>query len=730
MSKISRRAFIRGIGGGALTLIAYASSSRVLVLNALGRPRPSVNGPFLWLQVGKDGCVTVLIPHSEMGQGISTGLALLVAEELDVPWENVRFAHAEAAEHFVEPTSGLQFTGGSQSMRHRFNQLRTLGAAARVMLLRAAAKTWRVPISECSTREGRVVHEPSGRSLGYGVLAAKAALERVPLRVPLKPLEEARLLGRSLPRLDALEKVMGRARYGMDVALEGMCVACVARPPMPGARPNAWASQVPGEIKVVPFDFGVAVCAESFERAQAGVKALDVKWSAGQRVFISDSQIESALKDALTRKGASEREEGRVVEALARAQKVVDSKYFVPFLAHASMEPMACVASVTEAKCEIFTPTQAQTAVKRMAAKITGLPEEKVRVHTTFMAGAFGRYNDFDFVREAVLISKAVGRPVKLIWTREEDLAFDFFRPASASWVRAGLDSNGKLLAWWQRIAAPSIAERIVPMWKEAGIRPEAIANMERRLAKGIDDFGVEGFEPFQYEVPHLYYEFVKCDLPVRVGLWRSPGHNINGFVIESFVDEVAHALGKDPLEFRLSLLSNERARRVLEIAAEKGGWGKKLAPGHGLGIARYSSCGSHAAHVAEVSVDVEREIVYVHRVVAALDCGFAVHPDAIAAQLEGCVVMGLSATFLEQVRFEEGRVASTNFDRYKILRFSHTPEIEVFVVPSKEPVGGAGEPGLPSVAPAVTNAIFAACGIRFRSLPVGFSLGNPGTLK
>lgn len=724
MKDPSRREFLvqvlRGVG---LTLAVALSPFRVRNVRAGLPSTPKADfEPSAWLRLAPDETLTVVVAQSEMGQGIATGLSMVVADEMDADWSRVRFVQAPATDPYVEPVSRLQFTGGSQSMRSRFEQMRRAGAIARTMLVAAAARTWRVPPSECETSEGRVLHRKTGRSLTYGALASRASRERVPRDAPCKPAERRRLLGRSLPRLDIPDKVLGRARYGMDPVVPGMVFASIARPPRLGAVIEAMdlggADAVPGVVAVVPLDRGVAVCGDSFEATWKGREALRVRWGPGSHPDLDDAAVDAAIEALVERPGASERDDAPVREALARSTRVIEARYHLPFLSHAAMEPMACVVHVQKDRCDVWGPTQAQTGARAMASRETGLPPDRVHVHVPYCAGAFGRYNDTDFLREAVLVSKAVGRPVKLVWSREEDLAHDYFRPASASWVRAGLDARGHVTAWWHRIAAPSIAARILPVWRDHGIAPAAIDRAAALLRLGMDHFGVEGLDPFPYEVPSVHVEFAASDLPVPVGLWRSPGHNQNGFVIESFVDELARAAGKDPLEFRLELLPDRpRPRRVLEVVAEKAGWGRPPRRGQALGIARYSSCGSHAAHVAEVSVD--GASVTVHRVVGVIDCGLAVHPDAIAAQMEGSIVMALSAALHERVRFAGGAVTTTNFDSYRILRMSEVPEIEVHVVASREPAGGAGEPGLPSVAPAVTNAVFAASGIRIRRLPV-----------
>lgn len=725
MTHLSRREFLSGVVRGAgLTLAVALAPFRIRVVRAATPSSTAPDfDPAVWLRIAPDETITVVVAQTEMGQGISTGLAMVVAEEMDADWSRVRFEPAPATDPYVEPRSRLQFTGGSQSMRLRYEQMRRVGAAARVMMVRAAARAWRVSPAECETSEGRVLHRRTGRVLTYGSLASRASRERVPPRPPLKPLDRSRLVGRSLPRLDIPDKVLGRARYGMDTVVDGMCYASLARPPRWGATAEDMdlgaAERTPGVIAVVPLATGVAVCAESLEAAWKGREALRVRFGPGAHPDLDDAQIERSLVARLEGHGATERDGASVLDVLSRSAKVVEARYHLPFLSHAAMEPMSCVAHVQRDRCDVWGPTQAQTGARAMAARETGLPLDRVHVHVPYGAGAFGRYNDTDFLREAVLISKAVGRPVKVVWTREEDLTHDFFRPASASWVRAGLDGEGRVTAWWHRIAAPSIAARVVPMWQEAGIAPAAVETAARRLDLGVDHFGVEGMDPFQYEVPSLHVEFVASDLPVPVGLWRSPGHNQNGFVIESFVDEMAHAAGKDPLEFRLGLLRDRpRERRVLEVAAEKAGWGKPPRRGQALGIARYSSCGSHAAHVAEVSVDRDRGLVTVHRVVGVMDCGLVVHPDAVSAQMEGCIVMGVGTALFERVRFAGGAVVTRNFDTYRIPRMSDGPEVEVHVIPSREPLGGAGEPGLPSVAPAVANAVFWASGIRVRRLP------------
>jgi len=664
--------------------------------------------PNVWLQITPDNIVTVMVGKSEMGQGVSTSLPMIVADELEADWKQVRFKMAPAGEEYKDPVWGMQTTGASTSLRHMFWPLRKASAAAREMLVRAAAQTWGVPRNECEAYRGRVKHKKSGRSLTYGQLSQKAAKIPIPPNPALKKESQFRLIGTSMPRLDVPDKVNGSAIFGIDVFVPGMLYAAVTRPPAYGAKAISYdrdsAEKVTGVRKVVDLNRGIAVCGDTLDAAWKGRDALAVQWNKGEHPDMNRQSLEKIFIQHLNKQGMPARNVGDGELAMSHAIKKIGATYVLPYLAHATMEPMNCTAHVRPDTCEIWAPTQDQSGTLQVAAKATGLKPEQIYVHTTYLGGGFGRRLESDFVEEAVQVSKAMGNPVKLMWTREEDMQNDFYRPATCSKIEGGIDSKGRLIAWIHKLVGPSIFTRVYPPM----------------VKNGVDPVAVEGAVDMRYEIPNIHLEYVRIDVPVPVGFWRSVGHSHNAFAVESFIDELAHATKKDPLEFRLHLLKRHpRARRVLEAAAEKAGWGRPMTKGHGRGIAQHFSFGSYIAQVAEVSVNKEDGMIRVHRIVCAVDCGPVINPGIIAAQMEGGIIFGLSGALKERVSFAHGGVQSTNFHNYGILRMSETPEIEVHIVKSDAKLGGIGEPGVPPAAPAVANAVFDATGIRVRRLPM-----------
>ncbi|NIR60571.1 MAG: xanthine dehydrogenase family protein molybdopterin-binding subunit [Gammaproteobacteria bacterium] len=685
---------------------------------ATARRAPRGFEPNIWLRVGTDDTITVIVSESEMGQGVTTGLPMLIAEELEVELDAVRIEQAP-----VDPRYGSQSTGGSTSIRHAWRPLREAGAVAREMLVAAAAATWGVPASECRAVSGAVVHETGGRRLPYGELADTAATLSVPEEVALKAPEEFRLIGRSPARLDGPDKVTGRAEFGIDVELPGMLTATIAHPPRPGAKlgrlEDAGARALPGVREVVTLDRGVAVIAEDYWTAAEGLRALELEWTGGSE--IGSERIWRDFREAAQRPGANARSAGDAERALREAARTVEATYELPFQAHAPMEPMNCTAWFHDGRCEIWAPTQARGEARDRAAglfysapgrllerargKLTGRKYEDVQVHTTLLGGGFGRRLEQDYVAEAVQIAMAVDAPVKLIWSREEDIAHDFYRPASYHVLRGGLDARGIPVAWTHKIVGPSIKE-----WREPG-----------RIGDGVDPTSVSGAADLAYALPDLSVDYVMAQTDVPIGPWRSVGHSFNAFVVESFIDELAAAGGHDPLELRLRLLRDApRHRAALELAAERAGWGGSPSPAEGRarGLAVHYSYGGYVAQVAEVSVD-DDGAVRVHRVVCAADCGTVIHPDLVAAQMEGAIVFGLTAALKGEITLDGGRVVQSNFHDFPLLEFGEMPAVEVHLVPSAEPPGGVGEPGVPPIAPALANAVFAATGHRPRRLPI-----------
>jgi isoquinoline 1-oxidoreductase beta subunit len=585
------------------------------------------------------------------------------------------------------------------------------------MLVEAAALQWKVPANECEALNSVVKHKKSGRSLTYGQLCLKATELQLPKDPPLKKESEFRYIGTSIPRLDIPQKVSGKAVFGLDIAVPDMHYAVLARPPAYGAKSISYdqkaAEAVKGVSKIIPTPHGIAVCATSLDAAWKGRDALKVKWDQGTHPWLDNASIEKSLMEGLDMPGSEAFKKGDAQKALSEASKKVKATYFVPFVAHATMEPMNCTAHVQKDRCDLWVPTQGQTVAQLVASQIAELPPEKVNIHTTYLGGGFGRRSTPDFIVDAVIASKVFGKPVKVVWQREEDMKYDQFRAAMSHRIEAGIDSQGQLIGWSHKAVSGSIMK---------DIDPEGIKNgVDIMSLWGLVDFpGSPDNNRIMYEIPNLYVEFLLSDLPIPVFPWRSVQNGPNAFVIESFIDELAHAAGKDPLEFRLKLLKNEmRPRRVLETVAEKAGWGKPLARGNGRGIAQHTCFGTSVAQVAEVSVNEKDGTFRVHRVVVAIDCGPTVAPFNIKTQIEGAVNMGLSTVLREEVKFANGGVLSANFDDYNPIRLSEVPDVEVHIVKSNEAIGGIGEPGLPPTAPAVANAVFNATGARVRRIPL-----------
>ena len=709
-NSITRREFLQKSLAGAGFVIAVSMTPygpRLLSAEELAKEGADFS-PNVWLSITPDNIVHVIVNKSEMGQGVYTSLPMIVADEIGADWKQVRMTEALAADKYKDPVWGRQSTGGSTTIRHMYEPLRIAGAAARQILVSAAAAVWKVPESECETYRGTVRHIVTKRSLTFGSLTEKAASLPVPKSPALKREDQFDLIGSPVDRLDIPDKSRGKAMFGIDTFVQGMQYAAISRPPAYGAMPLSYDKDAAMKIKtvshVVPIPGGIAVCAGTPEGAWKGRDALNVKWDKGSEPGLDTASLEKRFMADLAKKGITARNDGDVTAVLSASPKKIEATYLLPYLSHATMEPMNCTAAVGPGSCEIWVPTQNQSGVLELAEKATGLKPDKIKVHTTYLGGGFGRRFELDVVEEAVKIAKATGKPIKLIWKREEDMQNDFYRPANVSRIEGAVDERGRMTAWWHKIVCPSIFSRVFP----------------GQVKDGIDPAAVEGLRNMEYEVPNLRVEYVRIDTPVPVGFWRSVGSSHNGFTVESFVDEAAHAAGKDPVEFRLGLLRNHhRAYRVLETVTEKAGWAKPLQKAQGRGVAQHMSFGSYIAQVAEVSVDKKDGAIKVHRVVCAVDCGSIVNPAIITAQMRGAIVMGLSAALKEAITFAKGGVASSNFDNYPLLRMADVPEIEVHIIKSKDDMGGIGEPGLPPIAPAVANAVFNASGIRVRRLPM-----------
>jgi isoquinoline 1-oxidoreductase subunit beta len=673
---------------------------------APGRPQ-ALNA---FIGIGPDEIVTILVNKSEMGQGVYTSLPMLVAEELECEWSKIRVESAPVGAAYNHTAFGIQMTGGSTSVSSEWDRLRKFGAAAREMLISAAAATWDVDKASCRAENGKVIHR-SGKTLTYGQLAAKAAALPVPQEVPLKDPSSFKIIGKPMPRLDTPEKVVGKAVFGLDAKIPGMLTAVVARSPVFGGKVKSFdaakAKAVPGVKEVVQVESGVAVLAADFWAANLGRRALEVVWDEGPLAGLSTAGMREDYARMSRTPGALARKEGDGEAALARAAQKIEAEYEVPYLAHAMMEPLNCVVDLRDHGCEIWTGTQFQTVDQGAAARAAGLKPEEVKIHTLLLGGGFGRRANphADFVVEAVRVAQAAGKPVKVVWTREDDIKGGYYRPMWYDRIQAGLDAGKNLVAWRHTVVGQSIVKG---------------SPFEKGLTRdGIDITSVEGAEDLPYEIPNLFVDLHSPVFQVPVQWWRSVGHSHTGFVVESFMDEMAHAAGKDPFEFRRSLLARHpRHKGVLKLAAQKAGWGKPLPPDRARGIALHESFGSFVAQVAEVSVNPAGK-VRVHRVVCAVDCGRFVNPDTIAAQMEGGIVYGLSAALYGAITFKNGRVEQRNFNDYPVLRMNEMPEVEVHIMPSQEEPSGIGEPGVPPIAAAVGNAVFALTGKRIRRLPI-----------
>ncbi|HEX7043103.1 MAG TPA: xanthine dehydrogenase family protein molybdopterin-binding subunit [Burkholderiales bacterium] len=706
----SRRTFLKvaAVAGGGFAIgVMLPGAARFVGAAPAARPFE----PNAWIRITPDNVVTLIADKSEMGQGVYTAIPMLIAEELDVDWPRVRIEQAVASPVYANPFLGAQATGGSTSVRSAYEPLRRAGAAARAMLIAAAADTWKAEAAALRTENGTVLG-PEGRRATYGELAAKAATLPVPKDVALKDPSRFKLLGKPTRRRDTAAKSDGSAQFGIDVKVPGILTAVVARAPVVGATVESFdaakALAVPGVKHVLPVQngvaAGVAVIADSFWAAKKGRDALAIRWKGGNEALSTESMQKDMRALAASRQGAlTARREGDV--AAATPASTVEAVYEVPYLAHATMEPMNCVAWMKPEGVEIWAPTQAPGVNQFVVARMRNLEPERIKVHTTFLGGGFGRRFAQDFILEAVQLSAAAGAPVKVVYTREDDMRAYHYRPMSLCRFTGGLDANGNPVA----LAATVVCESLA-------VGTGAEAALIRK--DGVDATSVEGLENLPYAIPNTAVEWIRYSPGVRTWFWRSVGNSQNAFFTESFIDELAHAAGKDPFEFRRALLAKHaRHKKVLELAAEKAGWGATLPAGRARGIAVAESFGSFVAQVAEVSLENGRPRV--HRVVCAADVGTTVNPDTIAAQMESGIVYGLSAALYGRITFQNGRVEQSNFHDYPVLRMNAMPAVEVHLVPSTEGPGGVGEPGTPPIAPAVCNALFALTGKRMRRLPI-----------
>ncbi|MDC7817445.1 xanthine dehydrogenase family protein molybdopterin-binding subunit [Pseudomonas sp. BLCC-B112] len=754
LSNLSRRSFLKGVGAtGALVLAASWGWQQAFAedqkFGADGMPHGWVDDPKVYVSIASDGSVTVICNRSEMGQGVRTSLSMVVADELEADWAQVKVKQAPGD----EARFGNQDTDGSRSMRHWYEPMRRCGAAARTMLEQAAAEQWQVPLSECRAQLHKVVHQPSGRELGYGVLAAAAGALAVPARdsLRLKQASEFRYIGKEATRaIDGEDIVNGRAVYGADVHFEGMLFAAVARPRVYGGKvksvDDSAALKVPGVIKVMPIDGrplpsefqplgGVAVVASNTWAAIKGRDALKIEWDDGVNAGYNSIEYRKELEAAAQKPGKVVRSTGNLDEALSGAQSSLEATYYLPHLAQAPMEPMVAVARFMDGRCEAWAPSQAPQVTRERIAERLGIGFDQVTVNVTLLGGGFGRKSKPDFILEAAILAKAFpGKAVRVQWTREDDIHHSYFHTVSAEYLKAGLSEDGMPAAWLHRTVAPSITALFAP-----GMNHE-----------GAFELGM-GFTNMAYAVPNVRLENPEAAAHTRVGWYRSVSNIPHGFAIQSFVDELAHKAGQDPLKYQLKLLGPDRQidprtlseewnygesperypidtgrmRAVLETAAKAAGWGRSLPKGRGLGLAVHYSFVTYVAAVIEVEVKEDGTLI-VHKADIAVDCGPQINPERIRSQFEGACVMGLGNAVLGEISFKDGKVQQDNFHMYEVARMSLAPkEVQVHLLtpPGEVPLGGVGEPGVPPIAPALCNAIFAATGKRIRNLPVRYQL-------
>lgn len=712
---VSRRDFVVVIAaaGGGLLLGCRVDEGRRAASTAAGSApgaTPPAFAPNAFVRIGTDDVVTVILPQAEMGQGVYTALPMLVAEELEVGLDQVNVEQAPGNDKlYANPPIGFQVTGGSTSVRGFYEPMRQAGAVARTMLVAAAAQSWNVDPSSCRAENGTVIHPGTGRKVTYGAVAEQAAKLSVPAKVALKDPKAFTLIGTPAKRLDTPSKVNGTAQFGIDVRLPGMKIATVAASPVVGGKvaglDESKAMAIKGVHQVVRLDDVVAVVADHMWAAKQGLAALAIRWDDGPNANVTIADVVKGLEEASQKPGVVARKEGDALSAIGRASRKIEAVYQVPFLAHAAMEPLSCTVHVRQDGCEVWAGSQVQGRAQATAAEVTGLPPEKVVFHNYLLGGGFGRRLEHDYVTQAVRIAKQVEGPVKIVWTREEDIQHDVYRPYYYDRLAGGLDERGKLATWTHRIVGPSLLARWAPP----------------AFKDGLDGDALDGSVQLLYDIPAIQIEYVRHEEPVlHTGWWRGVGVTHNSFVIESFIDEIAAASKQDPVAFRRALLGKSpRARAVLDLAAKKAGWGKPLPPGHGRGVAfMYSGWDTYLAQVAEVEVTGAGEIE-VRRVVCAVDCGTIVNPDTVTAQIESGVVYGISGALWGEITLKNGRVEQSNFNNYRVLRMNETPPIEVHLVRNGEAPGGIGEPGTAATAPALANAVFAATGTRIRQLPL-----------
>jgi isoquinoline 1-oxidoreductase beta subunit len=703
----SRRSFLKtsAVAGGGLMIGAYLPIKGVSAQAAAFEPN-------VWIKITPDDSVRIMLSMIEMGQGVMTSMPMLVAEELDFDWTKIKTEWAPADAKYGNPNfGGQQLTAGSNSVRGMWKIMRESGAAARSMLVAAAAQQLGVPESQLTTDKGQVIHAASNRRVNYGALVARAATLPVPKQVTLKDPKQFKVLGKDTLRLDVPEKVNGTAVFGIDVKLPGLLTARVLRSPVFGGKVASFnadkAKAVAGVRNVVQISNGIAVVADNYWAASKGAQAVEVKWDEGRLATLDSAAIMKSYKALAEKPGAVARNDGNADTVAGTFER----QYEAPFLAHACMEPMNCTADVKAGSCDVYVPTQGQTASHQAAIAASGLKPEQVKIHTTYLGGGFGRRGEADFVTEAVEVSKAVGRPVKVVWTREDDIQHDYYRPISYARMWGAVDATGKPTVFKQRTVQQSLMKRV------GGLPPN-----------GVDFIALDGVANLPYDIPNVKVEYVEGDPGIPFGFWRSVGASFQGFAVEAFVDELAATAKKDPYQFRRDLLGKHpRHLAVLNLAAEKAGWSTPVPRGRGRGIALMECFGSILAQVSEVSVD-QNGAVKVHKVVCSVDCGWAINPDTIKAQMEGGIIYGLTAALKGEITIDKGRVVQRHFGDYQMMRVNEMPEIEVHIVASSAEPGGIGEPSTALAAGSLVNAIYSATGKRIYSLPIRPAMLRGGT--
>jgi isoquinoline 1-oxidoreductase subunit beta len=713
--KISGRVSRRGVlTGGLASGFLLAFHLPVRAFNEPVQPPDVTQGKFApnaFIRIDNAGKTALVMPQVEMGQGIYTAVAMILAEELDADFSSIVLEHAPANEKlYANPAFGIQATGGSTSVRAFWKSLRAAGASARAMLVQAAAKQWEVEPASCTAANGEVIHAASGRKLGYGALAEAANTETPPKDAPLKDPKDFVLIGKPLKRFDTPDKVNGKTVYGIDAMLPDMKFATVAACPVFGGKvgkvDDTAAKEIPGVRKIVVLDDMVAVVGDHTWAAKKGLDALKIDWNEGPNARITSKDIWQDLRTASEKDGAVAKSTGDIAKGLSTGEKF-EAAYELPFLAHATMEPLNCTVHLKPDSCEIWTGTQIMARVQSEAAKAAGLPLEKVTVYNHMIGGGFGRRLEPDMVVAAVQVARQVDGPVKVIWTREQDIQHDVYRPVYRDTIAATL-FDGKIFGWKYRVTGASILARWLPPAFE----------------KGIDIDAIDSAADMPYDIPNFHVEYVRAEPPaVPTGFWRGVGPNNNVFAIESFMDELARKAGKDPIEFRRSMLGkNPRLLAALNLVAEKSGWGQPLSARVGRGVCAQPSFGSFIATVVEAEIDEQGE-VQLRRVTSAVDTGIAVNPDTIMAQIEGGLIFGLTAALYGEVTIDKGRVQQSNFNDYRMLRIDEAPKIDIHLIKSGEAPGGIGETGVTAGPPALRNAIYAATGVALRRLPIDRSL-------